>query len=354
MAVPRIVRILPYGAPLEADATGPVSGGALVEIYGAGFRVPVPISGQSGSGAAQRTVEVLFGGQAAEAVAVVRSNLIRVVTPPSPVGFDYGTNAGGEGAVDVVVRNLDAMGDPVPGEEITVTDGYEYLRPRLDDTAEQVLTRVERALIVLMRRSVLDNTLSVQSVEYDSQTADGLQRVDIAKLPALVLIGPTTSRNGFYSRSGSTLISAQDVAGAPVERLAVLARYARTVDMVYDVIGAVGPTTPGGPHGGKSMLLNLMSVLIGFVHRTPYLEVQRDPADAALGAVRYEFDFVGGADPVVDRTPSDSDLMQFSGSLVIRGVDIQNIAGVPGSGDGATAAVADVENVVVDVVRHTP
>jgi hypothetical protein len=354
MAVPRIVRVLPYGAPLDVEATGPVGGGALVEIYGGGFRVPIPVSSPSGIGASQRTVDVLFGGQAAEAVAVVRSNLIRVVTPPSPVGFDYATNSGGEGTVDVVVRNLDDAGDPVPGEEVTAAAGYKYLRPRLDDTAEQVLARIERALIVLMRRSVLDNTMSVQSVEYDSQTADGLQRVDIARLPVLVLIGPRLSRNGFYSSSGSILIRAQDVAGAPPERLAVLARYARTVDMVYDVVGAVGPTTPGGPHGGKTMLLNLMGVLTSFVHRSPYLEVQRDPVDAALGSVRYEFDFAAGADPAVDRTPSDSDMMQFSGTLVIRGVDIQNLAGVPGSGDGVTSAVADVENVVVDVGRYTP
>ena len=86
MAVPALTGINP--------ASGPTSGGDLVRLTGTGF-------------AAQ--VTVLFGDAPAEVIAVreeAGQSLADVRTP-----------AHIEGTVDVCLRNLDAAGVPVPGEE---------------------------------------------------------------------------------------------------------------------------------------------------------------------------------------------------------------------------------------------
>jgi hypothetical protein len=80
---------------------GPTSGGDVVRLEGTGFAT---------------RVAVLFGGTTAEVLGIhgeVGRSLADIRTP-----------AHGEGAVDVVLRNLDPDGAPVPGDVRAFTWGF--------------------------------------------------------------------------------------------------------------------------------------------------------------------------------------------------------------------------------------
>lgn len=298
----------------------------MLELYGGGFRLP-PASypGLDPSGVTPRTVSVRFGTAELEHVAVVRSNLLRVISPPSPIVVGPG-GVGSEGLVDVRVANLDDAGDEIPGESVIVVDGFRYQRPRLDDETMQVLVQAERALLVAMRRGVLDNTMSFSSVDFDSDVTDGT--VDIAKFPALGLQGPRLARR--REQDGEQVIAPEHVLGAPQEELSAIMRAPFVVDLVWDLVGLVGPCGPTGPAGGKTQLLSLIEATINFVHRTPFLTIFRDPTDTGAGTLRLDFGFASGGEPRAERSASESDLLQFNAELRLAALPLLGWAGVFG------------------------
>lgn len=353
MAVPNIVRILPYGAPIDFPVIGgPTMGGALVEIYGGGFRLASRDSTNRASTA--KPVDVLFGGVPAPRIAVARSNLIRVVTPECGIPLTGGSPEPGVGFVDVEVRNLDDAGAPIPGESAVVPSGYAYFRPRLDSLAKGYVTRLVEAVIDQLRRHVLLNTLTHQALDFDPNTGDAFGLIDNATLPALVLIGPRLVENRLQSIRGSQTIDPARVPGLPPEERHMIATMPYTVDLSFDLLGMTGSgryddTGASVSEGGRVGLLNLMDTVITYMRRRPLITLDRDPADPARGQVSFELQFSNqNSLPSVEDNAS-GDVHTFRSQIVVQGVHVERIGHV--FGDAAIGAVPLVEQILVDYSR---
>lgn len=361
----------------------------MVEIYGDGFRLPTVVPSPVGpTPAPEPTVEVLFDGEPGLDVRVLRSNRLLVESPASPLsggvvrvqgqpdltfadagpdtitrsagswlddGFRAGqririartadndatdllvatvsdlvltmdagvsltaegpvadavveTRAYGEGRIDVVVRNLDDTGVPIPGETVTVSEGYSYRRTKLD--IESGLARLVRQVIREWRRQVLPNTVNTAHTEYDPETGDGLNITELAELPAIVLGGPELAENRFYSENGTFEV---ELPNGEVQ----LRRAPYTVDLTFPVVGV---------SDSNLELLNLMTMATQFVDGMPYIYLDRDPNDPSQGRARYEFDFETGGDFSVTGGSNESNIRTFTGTIVVRGYDIEDIAG---------------------------
>jgi hypothetical protein len=249
---------------------------------------------------------------------------------------------GNQGWVDVVVENLDDNGDPIPGESAVAPvypgqpGAYVYTYPGVTSVSESTTTRIVDALLQLWRRDLLANTLTHQSIEYDSDI-DTLERVDIARLPAIVLIGPRTTTSRMYEEPGPQVVDPITVPGAPPEVRYMITRMPYTLDFAFDVIGMTN---------SRQVALNLMHAAIDLVHRVENLEIPRDPNNLAAGNAVFDFDFEAQDQTFgFDRDPNESDLHIWRGSIVIRGVQIERISAL---GDGAVDAVLPVEVINVD------
>lgn len=205
----------------------------------------------------------------------------------------------GAGVVGVTLQNLDDAGVAIPGESVTLAAAYTFARPDL--AREGRVAVVVRALLRALKREVLENTVLTTHTDYDSAPGDGLSVLDVAALPALVVTGPRMSTSRFYATNERRTIAA---AGGVFYHL----RPAETVDLAFTLLGVTDHTR---------QIQNLMVEARTFFQRNPYLVVP----DEVLGAVRYEMQasFEGLAGPT--RT-SESNVRQFSGEFVVRGVDL--------------------------------
>ena len=321
MAIPSVVRLLPGGQPVGTPTEGPTAGKSLVAIYGDGFRLPPapapggpsgPVQGGIVSAETPRTVSVTFGGAEAVRVDVIRSNLLHVVTPISPL--EAVSPGYGAGSVDVVITNLDDSGDPIPGESVTVPGGWTYRRPQLDATTESDLVRFVRTFIRHWKRQVLPEVVFTTHTDYDTDIATA--QVEIASMPAIVLTLQSLPENRFYS-----------INRGPVRQLSAdhIEEYRRphTVDLNFQIVGISDNIMEA---------MNLLAVAVDFVDRNHVLEFARDPNDANAGSVEYEFDFGPGGEFEMNTRPSKSNIHSFSGSVVVRGFSFEGLQGFAGDG----------------------
>ena len=273
MALPILTSITP--------TTGPTAGGDLVRLTGTGFA---------------SSVAVLFGDAQAELLSVREEGGVSIV--------DLRTPAHADAVVDVTLRNLDAGGLPVPGEEATLPGVYRFLRPRIVE--ESNLTRLVRALLRELKRQVFENVSLTVSVDYDDTTTDGLSVIAIASLPSLVLSGPRMAESRFYS---SNEPHEDVVAGSSGPEL-LRRRPAYTVDLSFTITAASDRTVE---------LLNLMAAVATFLNRNRWIALPRDPSNPTAGLVRWEMAPEGEFQTRLD---GPHDVRVFSCGLVIRGFDI--------------------------------
>ena len=273
MAVPTLTAITP--------TSGPTSGGDLVRLTGTGF-------------AAQ--VAVTFAGVPA-AVLAVRAEVGTFVA-------DVRTPAHAEAVVDVTLRNLDAFGAPVPGEEAALASAYRFLRPRIVKEAD--LTRIVRALLRELKRQVIANVSMTVSIDYDDTTVDGMNVVAISKLPSLVLSGPRVAENRFFSTNEPH----EDVVPGPAGPELLRRRPPLTVDLVFTLTAASDRTVE---------LLNLMAAVATFLNRNRWVELPRDPGDPSAGDVRWEMDPEGDFQTRLD---GPDDVRAFTCGFLVRGFDL--------------------------------
>jgi hypothetical protein len=234
-------------------------------------------------------------------VRVLASERLSFLTPASDVGV-----------VDVVVRNLDDVGAPLPGEEAIFPGGFTYARPPL--TTESDLTRLVRAVLRELKRQVIDNVVLTVHTDFAEEGGDELHLAEVASLPALVLVGPELAENRFYSLNSRP--------EAP-EGSGLFARYRvpHTVDLGFTLVGASDHTVE---------LLNLLAATELFFHRNKFIEMDRDAANPAGGRVRYELDLTPNGDFKVTSQPNESNVRSFSGAYTLRGFDFEGLAGFPG------------------------
>jgi hypothetical protein len=309
MAAPTITSLEP--------ASGPTGGLTLVEVTGSGFRVPPGPPATGPTSPPRPTVEVLVGGRRAADLRVRAPDRLSFLSP----AHDAGT-------ADVVVRNLDDDGVPIAGEEATLADAYTFVAPRL--AVESDLTRLVRTLLRELKRQVHPNVSLTVQTDFDAETGDELHLTELASMPGLVLVGPELSENRFYSLNQAPEVPASE--GTVLRR-----RVPYTVDLGFTLVGVADHTTE---------LLNLMAAVELFFHRNKFLEMDRDPANPLAGAVRYEMDFRPDGDLRVTSQPNESNVRSFSGSLVVRGFDLEDLAGVPG--DAAFERTAPADDVLFD------
>lgn len=328
MAVPVVFRVLAFGADLDDTPTGPTAGGNLVQIYGDGFRLPPAYDGTPGD--TPQTVQVLFGDAEAPRVDVIRTNALNVLAPPSPlIGVSGNSITGPTGLVDITIRNLDDNGDPIPGEELVVSDAYTYRLPGITAGDQSILAHVMKHLLLTWVRDVHPNVLFSEHTEYDADTADGLNITEIAELPAIVLVGPDTPENRFHSLRNNQV---DIVDGTPVTRPPPL-----TVDLLFDVLVI---------DDNERRSIALQEAARNFIHSTPYLEVPRDPSDPDSETIRFEMDEGTSGQFTKQSRPNNSNMKGYSGTLVVRGVDIEGPTGfvIPSrSGETVPEVLSDPE-----------
>jgi len=409
VAVPSIVNLVP--------PRGPTAGRNLVQVYGDGFRLPA-VPDVVPAPPVPQTVQVLFGDEAVEDVRVLRSNRLLVNAPISPVaavrvrmagtpdltftpggaptvtrdagswvtdGFRAGQRvrvvgstsndngpkteyliavvsalvltldpavtlaaegptsgvsvvsyAYGEGRVDITIRNLDDLGDPIVGEEVVVPDAYLYERVQL--ATQSCLVHVVRSLIREVRRQVIANVSLTTHTDWDGESEDLLQLVNLAEVPGIALLGPDLPENRFYSVNGT-------VEQVQSDDTVLLRNAPHTVDLEFDVLLVTD---------SKIELLNLSALWTQFMHRNPYLTVARDPDDPSKGRVRYEFDVTTGGDLLAGKAPNNSNLRTATGSVVVRGFDLEDLAGFTDeAARDLTGMTEDVDDPVTVGVSQT-
>ncbi len=273
VAIPTITAVTP--------ASGPTSGGDLVRLEGTGFGAR-PL--------------VRLGGRPAVVVSVQGDAALTVVELRSP--------AHEPGQVDVEVLNLDIAGAPIPREVAVLAQAYRFERPAIVREAD--LTRVVRQLLRELKRQVVADVSASVSVDYDDTLVDGHSVIAMAKLPSLVLTGPTLRQNRFYSAN----VAHFDVVGTPRGLEAVRRKPPLTVDLVFGVTAASSRTAE---------LFNLMAAVATFLNRNRWLELPRDPANAARGTVRWELDADGDFHT---QLASRDDVRVFTCGFVVRGFDV--------------------------------
>lgn len=273
MAVPTIAFVTP--------AAGPSSGGDLVRLVGTGFADRVRVS---------------FGGAPGKVVSVRDEAGFRVVDVRTPIHE--------VGSVDVEVVNLDAAGVPVSGESVVAIGAYRFARPTVAREAD--LTRAVRQLLRELKRQVLANVSATVSVDYDDTTLDGLNVIAMAKVPSLVLSGPTLRPNRFYSAN----VPHEDVVGGLSGPELVRRKPPYTVDLVFTLTAASDRTAE---------LFNLMAAVATFLNRNRWLELARDPADPSSSTVRWEMDADG---EFRTQLAGKDDVRAFTCDFVVRGFDV--------------------------------
>jgi hypothetical protein len=262
-------------------ALGPSSGGDLVRLVGSGFADAVRVS---------------FGGELAHVESLRREAGADIV--------DVRTPAHADGAVDIVLENVDASGVAISGERVFFAGAYRFVRANV--AVEADLTRVVRQLLRELKRQLLANVSTTVSVDYDDTTIDGLNVIALATVPSLVLSGPTLTPNRFYAENEAHEDIVPGFSGPELLRR----RPALTVDLVFTLTGTSERTVE---------LLNMMAAVATFLNRNRWLAVLRDPNDLTKGTVRWELDADG---EFRTQLAGRDDVRAFSCGLVLRGFDI--------------------------------
>lgn len=314
MAVPTVVNIIP--------AEAPVAGRKIIEIYGNNFRMPSDLPPGDVTEPSPNSVEVLFDGVAGT-VEVISPILLRVYVPVSPISGKQADNFGA-GTVDVEIRNVDDNGVLIAGETLTLADGFTYRQVGLDSVTSSQLATLVASMILDMRKQVIPEVVLEQSTEYDGDTSDGLNITQIAEVPAIVLNGPALTENRFYSLNTSRFCEQPD--GTFLEM-----RHPYTVDLTFEVVGIANST---------HQLLNMMALFVTYMRRNKFFD---------FGTNRYEFDFVEGGEPEARTNPNNSNLRSFSGTIVLRGFDIEGFAGF--TNDDVVGIQREVINICFDLSK---
>jgi hypothetical protein len=306
-----------------SPATGPAGGRTLVELRGSGFRLPPAPPATGFAPAPGPTVAVEVAGRLATDVRVLAEGRLTCLTP-----------AGSESAATVVVRNVDDSGAAIPGEEAALATGFTYALGLL--TPESDLARLVRTLIRELKRQVLENVVLTVQTDYDEDTGEELHLAQIAEYPALTLVGPELAEDRFFS-----LNRLPEVPAGPDGFIRRRVPY--TVDLGFTLVGASDHTLE---------LLNLMVSAQLFFHRNKFLEMDRDPTDPSAGRVRYEMDFTPDGDLKVASQPNESNVRSFSGKFVIRGFDLEDLAGFVN--ESVVERGVTVESVIVESQQTLP
>lgn len=130
------------------------------------------------------SLKVLFDGVESPDVAVYSASEIVCAVPTY-----QGDPKDLPKAVDVVVQNL------LNPATATLANGFTYQHPDLTSATQVDLERFTKAVLRELRRRLPVHVVSRVHTDFDADTGDTLQTVELARLPALQISGPTLSRS---------------------------------------------------------------------------------------------------------------------------------------------------------------
>lgn len=278
MATPTVTAVSPNA--------GVSRGGFLVTITGTNFDTAVGDDGLP-------RVTVDFDGRPATDVGVTATTTLTCVIPRGAVP------AGATSvAVTVTVTNLDPSPDPG-----SLASAFTYRRPDL--TVETHFAAAVRALLQRLKEQVIENVALTTHTDWDLSTGDLLNRTEAAKLPAIVLVGPTLTPQRVVNYDDTeTLTGTPDPTDFTQHHLPL------SVDVEFDVRLM---------SASKVEMLNLLHEANMFIHRRGKLdEVPVDPSNPGAGTVDYGLVAVSDFD-AVDR-PSRANVREALGRWKIEGV----------------------------------
>jgi hypothetical protein len=233
--------------------SGLTGGGSLVTITGTNFEddpsVTVP--------------EVTFGALLATDVKVQSPTQLTCIPPRGPID-----DLSDALVVDVKVENLSG---PDVGA-VTAVNAYTYLRPDL--TVETHITAAVRKMIQLCKQQIIKNVALTTHTDYDRITADMLNRVNRAKLPVVVLIGPELIPHRIINYNRPVEVFSPSVMPTAYQAFDQV----RAVNLEFRILLM---------SESKSELLNLVHHATAFTQRNEYVGVPIDPLTPAAGEVLY-------------------------------------------------------------------
>lgn len=315
MAIPTVSSVI--------GSEGVPTGGYLIEFIGTGFLVqvdplslpppyPFPIP------TPDPTVSIQFDNalgfdQFSPEVTVVSSTRMFAIVPKALLPLDGNGDTLESMLVDITIRNLDSSGVPIPTEEVTVTDAFNYRHASLAGTAFQPPTIVTEHLLALMRSEILTNTSAVPHTEFDGDLSTAF--VDAANLPQMVVLGPNiTASEGL--RNLRDPVETQ-VGGSPEEyRQAEAADY---VDLSYKIIGM---------SNFHVELNNLATVLTKVIYRNPILRPPRDLLDPSGPTIDLDMEWLSLPNQQQLTGQFGSNLRYFQAELVVKGIPLSTIDAV--------------------------
>lgn len=278
-------------------AVGLSGGGDLRVIVGTLFDVqavlgdPIPV------------VSVLFGTLPARRVRVTSPTRLTCLPPRGEIPED---------ATSLLVPITITNEDQGPPNSIVVADAYTYRRPDLSEDAESHLSVVYRTLRRRLMQQVIANVAGTTHVDFDESTADLMNRLAMAKLPAIVMVGPTIDLLPIQNNNDEPLVLLPAGSATPTdfERRDQV----RQVNLTYEIRLLTD---------SKKQMMNLIQAMYGFQQRNEYLtDVPRDPLTPAAGVVRYPLQIVG--DFVASDVQSRANVREAVGSWLIEGVILEN------------------------------
>lgn len=312
MAVPSLVSITP--------TTGHTGGRTLVELVGTGFALPPAPPAEGPTTAPGPSVAVTIGGRPCPKVWVVSSTLLRALTPihdPSgtpPVVAEPERSIPAGAAVpasDVVVQNLDVHGVPVVGETATLPGAYAFVRPDL--TVECHLELVIKAFVLELDRQVLDNISWNPHTDYDPDTGDALNFTEFARLPGIALVDMRFPKSQWRQDEDQSEIDINSTTF-------IIRRPPDVRDVTMTLVGASDTSAE---------IVRLLQATEGFFRKNPTLALDRDPSDPTKGTIEYQIDHAQNDEASITGTMGNTNIRSFAFAVVIRGVLLEEIPGLP-------------------------
>lgn len=297
MAVPTLTSVSPN--------QGHTGGLTLVVLTGTNFRLPTAPPATGLTTAPPQSVRVRFAGFDATKVEVFSATEIQCLTPKAEL-----ISGLAERTVSVEVANIDDTGVVIPGEVATLASAFSYRLPVL--SGESDLARAVRSLIQELKRQILPNVVFTTHTDYDASTGDLLNMVELQTLPALVLANLDVQTATDYPANDE---EDHDVGG---ERF-VSRRQPEIVTIKVDLTGLSNDPIE---------ILNLLHNMRAFFKKNPYLYVDRDPGNLALGQVRYPLIFRPGSSAVT-HLGENANVESVSGEVRVEGVRIEGFHGAP-------------------------
>lgn len=291
MAIPTISAVSP--------AIAPTGGQVLIEITGTNFRLhDAPPATGAVPTPQFSTVQVEFGGVIAEYAEAASATTILATAPI----HDPGT-------VDIIVRNLDNLGVAIPTEEVTSAAAFTFNRPDILGQVSRT-EHVTKQLILELRRQVLAEVVLARHTDWTDDADDAVRETRIAKLPSILVVGPTMTTDNFFRRP---TMSREYVSDSNVG----FRRPPTTVELGFDV---------GVVSDHQAQVMRITDALISFFNRNVWLRALCDQNDSASGEVRYEMGYTVSL-PKFGQGPKSSNIYTSLGTVRVRGVDLGLLPG---------------------------